>query len=107
MNDETQDDQQPAAAALRDLIQSPGWQLLADHVERTWGPTGYGREMQRAIASIPPGPERMYELAQIADRVEATARAIHEMMKWPTEQLHRLAPAKEKSPLSAWRRISR
>ncbi len=80
--------------ALRDLVQSRGWQIVREQAEREYGPAGYGREMQRALASVPTGPERAYELARIAEQVDATARAVNALIKWPEEQIARLTPKK-------------
>ena len=88
------DDPDSPLGALRDLVQSPGWALLKAQAEHDWGPAGYGREMQRAIASVASGPDRAYELARIAEQVDATARAVHALMTWPDQQIGALTPKK-------------
>lgn len=85
--------------ALRDLMQSAGWQLLKAQAEREWGPVGYGAAMERAIVSIPNGPDRPYELARVAEQVHATAKAVHALMVWPEEQIKQLTP---KATSSRW-----
>lgn len=73
--------------ALRDLVQSRGWQLLIEHIDQEWGPRGYGIKMQQAVTNVAQGPERPYELAQVAERVTYTAGAVNEVVKWPLERL--------------------
>jgi hypothetical protein len=94
--------------ALKDLIQSEGWRVFKAAVDNEWGPLGYGREMQRALSSIPPGPDRAYELARVAEQVEATAQAVHQIIAWPTEELKRRS-AKTAPPrgLDRFRRLAR
>jgi hypothetical protein len=92
------------AMALRELLASRGWALLEEQIAREWGPAGYGRRMQEAIGSIAPGPDRAYELAAIAERVEATARAVEQIRRWPAEQIKALTPDKPKGPFAALRR---
>lgn len=91
-------------AALRDLLASPGWRLLEDQIRREWGPQGYGRRMQEALSSIKPGPDRAYELAAIAETVEATARAVEQIRAWPAEQIKRVTPEKPKGAFASLRR---
>jgi hypothetical protein len=79
-------------AALRELVQSEGWAILKAHAVTLFGPEGYGREMQAALSSIPAGPDRAYEIAQVAERVEATARAVNGLILWPTSQLQAATP---------------
>jgi hypothetical protein len=92
------------AMALRELLASPGWQLLEQQIEREWGPSGYGRRMQEALSRIKPGPDRAYELAAVAETVEATARAVEQIRRWPTEQIKALSPEKPKGPFASLRR---
>lgn len=95
-------------AALKDLLQSEGWTLLTAHLDKTWGPVGYGWQMQTALATIPHGPDRAYELARVAEQVDATARAVNDIVAWPLERIHQLTePAKPKRPFDAFRRVSR
>lgn len=96
-----------ALAALRDLVQSEGWRLLKDRATVDYGPVGYGHRMQEALNSIPGGPDRPYELARVAEQVDATARAINLLIKWPEEEIARLSPAKvSANPLQRLRRIT-
>jgi hypothetical protein len=91
-------------SALRDLLASPGWQLLEAQIAREWGPEGYGRRMQEALSRIKPGPDRAYELAAVAETVEATARAVEQIRRWPAEQIKALSPEKPKGPFASLRR---
>lgn len=81
------EDVDPIVTALRDLLQSEGWRIFKDAADQSWGPRGYGMEMQRALSTIPHGPDRAYELARVAEQVDATARAVNEIMAWPSEQI--------------------
>lgn len=83
------EEQDSITAALRDLVSSEGWRIFKEAAEREWGASGYGREMQHAITAIPHGPDRAYELARVAEQVDATARAVNQIIAWPTEELAR------------------
>ncbi len=95
--EEQEQDAVEALPALRELVQSAGWQLLKAQALAEWGPAGYGREMQRALASVPVGPDRPYELARIAEQVDNTAKAVNALIRWPDEEIKKLAPAKKPS----------
>ena len=95
-------------AAFRELVQSIGWRLLKAHADHDWGPAGYGRQMQRALADVPNGPDRAYELARVAEQVEATSQAVHAVMTYPDERIKALTgPKASKQPFAALRRIGR
>ena len=79
----------PIVGALSDLLSSEGWRIFREAVNASWGPVGYGLEMQRALSSIPAGPDRAWEIAQIAERVEATAQAVNGLIAWPAEEIKR------------------
>lgn len=92
-------------AALRDLLSSPGWQLLREQAAKDWGPAGYGAQMQAALASVPQGPDRAYEIARLAEQLDNTCQAVNRIIAWPTEELHRLEPVKESTrPFNKLRR---
>lgn len=92
-------------SALKEMTQTRGWQLFVEHLKAEWGPEGYGREMQRALASIPAGPDRAYEIARLAEQVDATAKAVNQIIVWPKEEMKRLTPPPvSRNPL---RRITR
>ncbi len=94
--------------ALRDLIQSEGWRLFRAKLAEEWGPAGYGRQLQAALAKIPPGPDQPYELSHTVQLVTATAAAVNQLVKWPEEQLGRIAPkAPHGTALDRLRRIAR
>lgn len=108
MADEVEDDGPDSTlGALRELLVSRGWHLLKVQADREWGPEGYGRRMQEALAKVPAGPDRAYEIADVAERVDATARAVHQIMRWPSEQLRELAPAKKPARFAGLRGITR
>ena len=77
---------------LKELVQSEGWHLLVSYAKAAWGPEGYGRQMQAAIGAIGTGPDRAYEIAEVAERVDATAKAVNEIMGWPESQIRALSP---------------
>lgn len=113
MSDEPEQEPEPDTSAdtltgLRDLVQSPGWKILAEHVDKVWGPRGYGIEMQRAIANVPQGPDRPYEIARVAEQVENTAQAVMALVRWPGQEIIRLTEKKTTSrrPFAALRRSS-
>lgn len=95
-------------AALRDLQQSEGWKLLLGYLEREWGPAGYGWRMQKALSEIPRNGERAYEIARIAEQIDATSEAVNQITSWPQERIQQLAaPAKATGPFAGLRRIGR
>lgn len=88
------DDAPDTLTALKDLVQSAGWKLLKEQARHEWGDIGYGRRMQEALSSIPAGPDRQWEIARIAEQVDATARAINAIIAWPTQEIAKHAPGK-------------
>lgn len=98
-------DADPVDVALRDLLQSEGWRIFKEAADFEWGAHGYGRRMQEALNSIPVGPERAYELAQVAERVDATAHAVNKIIAWPTEELRRRGAGQKTTHLSMRDRI--
>lgn len=69
---------------------------------------GYGFQMQQALANIPAGPDRDYEIARVAQQIDATARAVNMLMAYPSERLAQLSPAKKSGqPFAPWRRVTR
>ncbi len=85
----TEDD---TLVALKDMIASRGWELLMAHAKREHGPEGYGRTMQAKLSAIPAGPDRAFEIAQAAELVDSTARAVNALMEWPAQQIRALTP---------------
>lgn len=105
MSSETEDTGAERAGALKDLVESEGWKLLARRAADEWGEVGYGRRMRLAIEQTQQGPDRVYEVARIAEEVTATKRAIDEILNWPFQELQRLKPApKSRRPFDALRR---
>lgn len=102
-----EDDPDPIIVALRDLLGSEGWRVLKAQAAEEWGPQGYGRRMQEALSTVPAGPDRPYELARIAEQVDATARAVNALIKWPAEEISRRMPVKPSTrPFAALRRMT-
>ena len=100
------EDQDPAerVAALKDLVQSPGWALLTRHAADEWGEVGFGRRMRAAVTQVQPGPDRVYDLARVAEEVTATKAAMDAVLNWPFQELQRLAaPQKSRIPFAALR----
>lgn len=94
--------------ALTDLLQSEGWKVFRAYLDKQWGPAGYGWQMQQALTEIPHGPERAYELATVAERVDAVARVVNDLAVWPQERIRELAqPTKAKAAFAPWRRTTR
>lgn len=89
-------------------MQSDGWQVVRAYAAEHWGPAGYGYQMQRALANVPAGPDRPYELARIAEQVDATARAVNALVAYPTERITALTTEKKsRQPFAALRRMGR
>jgi hypothetical protein len=107
MEPDEQASREEIANALRDLLQSRGWQLLKEQAEREWGPAGYGRRLEEALATVDAGPDRAYAVTETVDRVRATARAVSQILAWPSEQLRTAAPAKQPSAFERLRRVHR
>jgi hypothetical protein len=87
----------PIVAALNDLLSSEGWRIFKESAAVEWGPGGYGRRMQEALSTVPHGPDRPYELARIAEQVDATARAVEQIVAWPSEEVRRRAAPKQRA----------
>lgn len=102
------DQEQPGTVqALRELVNSSGWQLFREQANREWGPEGFGKRMMEALSRVPNGPDRAWELGQAAEQAKMTAEAVNAIMAWPTEQLSRMAPPKPKTGIDLLRRIAR
>jgi hypothetical protein len=86
-------------SALKEMTQTRGWSLFVDHLKAEWGPQGYGRRMQEALSSVPAGPDRVYEIARIAEQVDATARAVNALVEWPKDEMKRQTPDKSDTRL--------
>jgi hypothetical protein len=96
-------------AAWRDLLQSEGWRLLMAYGAKAWGPEGYGWQMQQALANVPSGPDRPYEIARVAEQVDATAKAVNSIFSYPAERIAALTAGSrlEKQPFWKHRRMGR
>lgn len=105
MSSSEDDGTEGRAAALKDLLDSEGWKLLARHAADEWGDIGYGQRMKAAVRNVQQGPERVYELARVAEQVDATKAALDEILNWPFQELQRLATTKTKAgPFAGLRR---
>lgn len=104
----TEDRPDEIVPALRELVQSSGWQLLLERAKHEWGPAGYGRRMQEALSQVPTGPDRAYEIARVAEQVDATAKAVNTILSWPDAQIAELTSRREtKQPFARLRRMGR
>ena len=83
---------QAELVALRDLVQSDGWRLFRQYLATEHGPAGYGRAVQTAIAAIPHGPDRAYDVQRVVDQIDATERAVNELAEWPHRRIRELSP---------------
>lgn len=100
-----QDDEQPAlVSALQDLLQSPGWAWIRQIAEQDYGPAGYGRRVMAAIAAIPAGPERTYELARVTEQIHEECQAVNALIKRPKDELAKLTQKKAPRPFDHLRR---
>lgn len=102
------DDDQPAlVGALKDLLQSPGWHWLCQQAEQDYGPAGYGRRLNAAVAEIPNGPDQPYEIAAATKRIHEECRAVNALIKRPKEELDRLTIKPDTRPFAQFRRTGR
>ncbi len=98
----------PIVSALKDMLQSEGWRIYREACDHEWGPSGYGRRLQEGISTVQVGPDRPYELARIVEQVDATAKAVNAVLKWPAEEVaRRAAPKPSTRPFDALRRMTR
>ncbi len=96
------------AQAYAELVQMPGWQLFVATARQEWGGEGYGRKMRAALASVPPGPDRPYEVARVAERIDDQATAINNLLSVPAERIKAVAATVAPSrPFEALRRLTR
>jgi hypothetical protein len=105
MSDERSTEEQ--IAALRELLESTGWKMLLEYANDLTGPIGYSRSMQHALASIPAGPDRPYELMRATEQIQAVAQAVTQVTNWPAEALAQLTPKKHSVPFEMLRRVTR
>ena len=93
-------------SALVDLTQSEGWRLVLGYLRAEWGPEGYGRKMQAELSKVAAGPDRAYEIARLAEQIDATSEAVNLIASWPDERVKQLRePSKSRAPFAALRRI--
>lgn len=104
MSDTDREDEQPLAIALRDLLQSDGWRWLWKIGEEEFGPAGYGRRLNAAIAQIPAGPDRPYEVAKIAEQIHAECQAVNALLSRPKAMLDSLTKKPTARPFEQFRR---
>lgn len=101
---DTDDDRPALASALRDLLQSEGWRWLCQEAERDYGPAGYGRRVNAAIAAIPSGPDRPYEIARVTEKIHDSCEAVNAFIKRPKDVLASLTKQPVSRPFESWRR---
>lgn len=105
MEDRSTDEQ---VAALKELLQSTGWKMLLEYANDLTGPIGYSRSVQRALSSVPPGPDQAYEVMQKMQQIQAVAEAVTRVTNWPAEALAQLTPKKSSGmPFEMLRRVTR
>ncbi len=108
MSSEPDADEDTDLLALRDLLRHRGFELMWAHIRKEYGPEGYGRKVQAAMAAIPAGPDRPYEMARVADEIGAMTKAVNEIMEWPLREVKRLKPEhRTLNPLDRLRRVAR
>lgn len=67
---------------LEDFVQHPGWAVFAAHVAEEWAPAGCWRK----VKTMPHA-----ELAVALQQVDYTNQEVGKLMRWPAEEVQRLA----------------
>jgi len=99
-----QDDDAPLPIALRDLVLSDGWRWLCQQADLEAGPAAYGKRINAAIAAIPAGPNREFEVSAAIDKIHASCEAVNALIAKPKEMLQRLTETPKKRPFEGFRR---
>lgn len=98
------DDAPDLAQALRDLLQSAGWQWFVQQIHGEYGPSAYGKKINAALSQIKPGPEYAYEVAEVTQRIHAESNAVNALVSRPKAMLESLTTKPSKRPFDQFRR---
>ena len=89
--------------ALKDLLESEGWALFTQMVEKSWGPDAFARKVEQAVEGAAMGDQNAVN--DLAQHVISKRKAVLAVMELPKERLRQLTAKKESfNPL---RRIAR
>ena len=89
--------------ALQALLTSPGWLLFKDEARKQWGPEGYGRQVSQAIAKH----TGTVALSAAVELVHATAQEVNALVRWPEDELKKLAAKAEAHHELSLHRVAR
>lgn len=81
--------------ALKDLVQSDGWQVLQAHLEQAWGDSACLDEIDKAIKGVDP----IDELA-VTKRIRDTFKGVRAEASWVTKRISELEGAIKKKPIA-------
>lgn len=86
--------------ALKALIASEGWQQFCAYIDRNWGDAACFQRIERAL-----GDSADPDLASMTtQQIRTTAKAVREMVQWPTQRVQQLAGEKDGRTFARWRR---
>lgn len=79
--------------ALKDLVESDGWQLFLSAVHAEWGPAAQLAQIDRALQDLPPGDQDAVNMQ--VQQIRSAANAITNALRWPTLRLAQLKKQQE------------
>lgn len=92
--------------AFTHLLETDGWRLFLEHVDRSWGAEACIQKIDRALQELKPGDEDGERMTVL--QIRAAARQIHAMTRYPADRIGTLTAApKSRAPFAALRRGTR
>lgn len=80
--------------ALRGLLESDGWKLFTDQVEKGFGASAQIARIDAALAQVPFADREAAEEA--VTHVRVGAKAVHTVMQWPVDRMKFLRAERSK-----------
>jgi hypothetical protein len=77
----------PEFEALQALVESEGWKLWSEYVDREFGSVGFGRKVSLTIGDPSLAPELAVQQLQQAT---AVLNAVQRICGWPKERMQQL-----------------
>jgi hypothetical protein len=78
--------------ALTALLDSDGWKLFLEHVEKSHGPAASVQQIDAALQGVPRGDREAVE--DTVQQIRARAKAAEALIAWPRERVTKLRAKK-------------
>lgn len=85
--------------ALRDLLQSPGWQMFVEACQQQYGDSACIAHIDEALSQDRLRPGDHEAIQDTVQQIRASSRAVLSMIEWPAQQLAALEPNKDRRVL--------